>query len=945
MTHRNFFIAILLGSTIMAVTYAETTANIQPVHLRCEYLVNPVGIDATQPRLSWQVEAVSPAVRGVTQSAWQILVATTADTLAKDEGDLWDSGKVEDAESLLRRYAGAPLTSGMDVVWKVRVWDGDGNVSPWSETASWSMGLLDKADWGAQWIGFPREDDPKYYEGPEPIIPPSPLLRKEFTVDSPVTRATLHATARGMYECRLNGARVGDHRLAPEWTDYLKRIQYQTYDVTDLVQEGANALGASLGDGWFLGRMGPTRWDKDYPRRGVYGKFRRLLVRLDIEHADGTVQTIVSDGDWKANGDGPLQMSDIFLGATYDARKLPAGWDTPGFDDTGWTPVVTDILDDTPLVAQMNEPVRVVKVLAAQAITEPTPGVYIFDLGQNMAGVCQVRVTGEPGQEITLRHGEMLNEDGTLYTTNLAAASQTDRFICAGGGEEVFEPLFTYHGFRYVEVTGLKAKPALSMITGHVLASDTPVTIGFECSNPMLNKLTENAVWTQRDNMPSVPTDCPQRDERMGWMGDAQVFSQSSIFNMMMGAFYTKWIQDIRDAQAKDGSFPDIAPHSYDPDTRFKNAPGWGDAGIVVPWRVYQNYGDVEVLREHIDAAKRFIDGIERDNPDLIWVNNTGNNYGDWLSGDTIKAEGYPARGAEFRKDAYATAFFAHSASLLAQMCAVLGMDDDAARYEKLAADITRAFQEKFVRKEGEVKGDTQAGYALALHFGLLPEDVREAAAAKMVEAVHAYDDRISTGFQSTYRMMLELTRWGYNDLAYQLVESTRFPSWGYSIEQGATTIWERWDGYVKGRGFQDPGMNSFNHYAIGAVVEWMYRTIGGINLGDEHAAWADFVVHPQPGGTLTWAKTSYDSTRGEIQTAWKIEDGQFRLGVMVPANTTATIILPTADADAVREGDGPAGEAQGVTVVGAEAGTATYRVGSGRYVFTAPMAPEGAAP
>jgi alpha-L-rhamnosidase len=928
----------MMAASIVDAVEDQSASGIRAVHLRCEYLVNPVGSDAREPRLNWQVEAVDESARGVVQSAWQVIVASSAEKLAADEGDLWDSGQVIGAETLHHRYAGAPLNSGMAAYWKVRVWDGNGAASAWSETATWSMGLLEEADWEAQWIGLPRDEDPKYFEGPEPVIPPSPLLRREFSVDAPVTRATLYATARGLYECRLNGERVGDQHLAPEWTDYNKRIQYQAYDVTEHIREGVNALGATLGDGWYLGRMGPTRWDKDYPRRGVYGKHRRLLVRLEIERADGTKQIIVSDGDWKVNADGPIRMSDLFLGETYDARKLPAGWDAPGFDDSAWASVVAEPLDGVPLEAQMNEPIRVVAELPAQSVSEPAPGVYIFDLGQNMAGICRVRLTGQPGQEITLRHGEMLNEeDGTLYVTNLAAAIQTDRFICAGGGEEVFEPAFTYHGFRYVEVTGLKENPAPSMITGLVLASDTPVAITFECSNPMLNKLAQNALWTQRGNMHSVPTDCPQRDERMGWMGDAQVFSQSSIFNMDMAAFYTKWIQDIRDAQAKDGSFPDIAPHSYGPDERFKNAPGWGDAGVVVPWRVYQNYGDVEVLREHIDAAKRFIDGIHRDNPNLIWVKNTGNNYGDWLSGDTIKAEGYPSKGAEFRKDAYATAFFAHSTSLLARMCAVLGMDDDAKRYEKLAADITAVFQEKYVKDSGRISGDTQAGYALALHFELLPEAVQEAAAEHMVEAIAAYDGRISTGFQSTYRMMLELTRWGYNDLAYQLVESTRFPSWGYSIEQGATTIWERWDGYVKGRGFQDPGMNSFNHYAIGAVVEWMYRTIGGINLGNDHSAWADFEIEPRPGGTLTWARTRYASVRGDIETSWKIEDGQFLLAVTVPANTTATIGIPTPDEGEVREGDLSAMESPGVTLLEADTEVTRFRVGSGRYVFTVP--------
>jgi alpha-L-rhamnosidase len=434
-----------------------------------------------------------------------------------------------------------------------------------------------------------------------------------------------------------------------------------------------------------------------------------------------------------------------------------------------------------------------------------------------------------------------------------------------------------------------------------------------------------------------VPTDCPQRDERMGWMGDAQVFAQSAIFEMDMAAFYTKWIQDIRDAQAKDGSYPDIAPHGFDPDVRFKNAPGWADAGIIVPWRLYENYADQQVLRDHIDSAKQFIDGLVRDNPDLIWKKNTGNNYGDWLNGDSIKAKGYPKKGGELDKEIFATAFFAHSTSIVSQMCAVLGLEQDAARYRDLAEKITRGWRAAYVDKDGRIKGDTQAGYALALHFGLLPDAQRAKAVEYLAEGVKKYDNRISTGFHSTYRMMLELSRGGQHELACALAQSKRFPSWGYTVEQGATTIWERWDGYVAGRGFQDVGMNSFSHYAIGAVTEWMYRTLAGINQDDATPAYKQFVLHPKPGGSITSVNATYDSIRGPIGSDWKLDNREFQWKVRIPANTVAEVYVPGTNPDAVSEGAVPAAQAMGLKFLRVEDGACVYRAASGYYHFRAP--------
>jgi len=722
--------------------------------------------------------------------------------------------------------------------------------------------------------------------------------------------------------------------LAPEWTDYFERLQYQTFDVTSLLNQGENVIGAMLGDGWYLGRLGLVDIDPSFPRRGVYGPNRRLLVQLMIEKADGTREIVKTDGRWKIHLDGPIQNVDIFLGETYDVRKEIPNWDSPGFDDSQWMPATVDRSIQKKLVSQMNEPIRVIKELKPIALSESKPGVYVFDLGQNIVGWSRVQLNGPKDTVVTLRHGEMLNPDGTLYTANLRSADQIDRFILDGRGERELEPHFTYHGFRYVEVTGLVRKPTLDMLTGCVIASDTTRVGSFECSNPTLNKLWQNILWTQRGNMHSIPTDCPQRSERMGWMGDAQIFSQTAIFNMDMAAFFRKWLRDIRDSQAPDGRFGDFAPHPRLPKDRFYNAPGWADAGIIIPWKVYVNYGDKQILEEHYEASKRFVDHIYSANPDLVWVNSIGNNYGDWLNGNTIKSDDYPKTGAAIPSDVFCTAFFANSTQILSKMVAVLERDSDAERYRDLAQRIRKVFNERFVNEQGQIKGDTQAGYAVALNFDLLPESLRSQAARNMVKAIYRYEDRASTGIQSTFRMMLELSRWRYNDLAYQLIESRRFPSWGYTIDQGATTIWERWDGYVAGRGFQDPGMNSFNHYAFGAVGEWMYKTVLGINPDQNKPGYKHVIIHPQPGGSLTWAKGWYDSIRGRIVSDWKLKDGKLILSVTIPANMTATVYVPTNDPANITESGKPAKKANGVQFLRMEDGNAVFAVESGQYQF-----------
>ncbi len=903
---------------------------------RCEYRREPVGIDVRQPRFSWIMQSDE---RNQAQSAYQILVASNAESLRKGEADMWDSGKILSERSIQVEYSGKALESNTSYYWKVRVWDKEDRPSPWSDPSSWSMGLLDKTNWKAKWIGIADQykelktpEDPLLTPRGTPPGTPSPMLRKAFLLESQVKRAMVYVSALGLYELYINGKKVGDHLLAPEWTDYTKRVQYQTYDVTDMMKQGENTMGAILGDGWYIGTFG--QWGDDARRGKNYGSLdRKFLLQLEIQTEDGESTTMVSDGSWKGFSDGPIRFADMFLGETIDARKIVHEWVSPGFDDSGWEEV--DVFQDPgiELVAQMHEPIRVIDTLKPVSITEPDSGVYIVDLGQNIAGWCRLVINEPAGTKIILRHGERLDEEGRLYTQNLRRAKQEDIFITSGASYDLFEPRFTNHGFQFVEITGVSKKPDLSMLSGIAISSDPQQTGHFECSNPELNKLWINILWTQRDNQHGIPTDCPQRDERMGWMGDALVFAQTGIYNMNMANFYTKWIQDIRDAQTENGEFADFAPHP-NWDKPHLNAPGWADAGLVVPYCIYLNYYDLRVLEKQYQSAKNFIDFVHRTNPGLVWKNHTGNQYGDWLNGDLIKSDDYPEEGAAMPKDVFATAYFAHSTRILANMAKLLNNDSDAEKYATLADSIRQVFIDNFVDKDGKITGDTQAGYAIALDFKLLPDSLKKPAVNHLLRRISEYDGRLSTGFHSTVLMMKELTDWGYTRVAYDLLESHELPSWLYPIDQGATTIWERWDGWVDGRGFQDIGMNSFNHYSFGSVAEWMYRTILGINRDDDHPGFKQFIIKPEPGGSLTWTKGDYYSIHGLIRSEWRIENDHLIMNITVPVNTRAIVYVPSNAPESITESGLEALTSPGVLSFGMDENQGIFEVGSGTYQF-----------
>jgi alpha-L-rhamnosidase len=1059
--------------------------------LRCEYLNDPVGIDVVKPRLNWIVRSDE---RGQQQTAYQVLVASTPELLANDQGDLWDSGRVDSDQTIQVEYAGKPLTTRMSCCWKVRAWDKAGQPSAWSKPATWTMGLLKPEDWGAKWVttgntgkvppatphngyhsdfatsadvtkwvavdlgksqkidavelnsarpydypdtpGFlfpvrfkievaektdfsdaktvvdqtggdvpnPGAKGPIYkfeptegryvrltvtrlarrdgnnfgfalaemqvLAGKENVAKGAPvtaldaievggwskhrlvdgrllpentaqdslerltaMLRKEFALKGAVKLATVSVIGLGLYELRINGQRVSDQLLAPEWTFYRKRLQYQTYDVTGLLREGDNAVGVMLGSGWWCGPLVFRTPAKD--------PCLCLLMRLDVELADGSTQTIVSDPSWQATTDSPIRRSGIYYGEEYDATKEKPGWDLPGYKATGWSQAeVMTRLEDAPnpiIVAQCNEPIRVTKELQPIKMTEPKPGMYVFDMGQNMVGWCRLKANAPAGTKITLHFGEMLNDDGTVFRGNLGGA-QTNEFTWRGG-EATLEPHFTYYGFRYVELTGLPTPPAKDAIVGRVFHSAAPDAGRFECSSELMNKIMHCAEWVQRGNMMSVPTDCPQRTERFGWMGDIQAFSQTAIFNMDMAGFFTKWVPDIRDSQADDGRYPNFAPHMADPNEVASGVPAWGDAGTVVPWRMYQNYADRRMLEQHFESARRWVEFIHRHNPNLLWQKKRHEDYNDWLNGDTVVLKDFPRTGSAVPNEVFATAFFAQSTEIVAKMARVLDRKEDAAKYEKLFEDIKVAFNRAYVSADGRVKGDTQAGYALALYFNLLDESMRPKATKHLIAAIRRFKNHPSTGIQATHRMILELTRNAHHEEAWRLMNLRTCPSLGYMVEMGATTIWECWDGYVKGRQEGNRGPfngSSYNHWAYGAVGEWMWRDLAGINPDDSQPAFKHFIIRPRPCEGLTWVKGRYDSIRGPIVSEWKQLDGRLELVVEVPANTTATVYVPTKDAATVTEGGRPAAEATGVKPLKAEPGAAVFEVQSGRYRFDA---------
>jgi alpha-L-rhamnosidase len=1040
--------------------FLAAAASATPVHLRCEYLDNPMGIDSPRPHFSWQSDSAEKNWR---QAAYRILVSSTPDGARNGKPDVWDSGKQSSDDSNGIAYGGPPLESRRRYYWTVSVWDAKGRVTQ-AAPVWWEMGLLEKSDWTAKWIAWndPEEDGDwsamrwiwlpgqdafavtgrqvavfrldadvaakprnaalyllvkgsfttamngtsltaksgageferqdvtdllklgrntievtvttsaggrgnapgrpaalagllkiqtadgalqRYGTGDnwqarlesqtewkpaaavanldEPrlgatraMFPrPAAIFRREFGISKEVKSARLYVTAQGSYRMYLNGAQVGQDLFTPEFTEYAKRVIYQTYDVTAMLARGQNAVGAMLGDGWYAsGLVGTLR------RYTFLPPPTRLLAQLRIDYADGTHDEVATGGQWKA-ARSPILRSEIYAGEAYDARLEQPGWNQPGFGDAGWAPAVEAAAPPSAVTSQMEVPVRVVAAVAPVKVTALPTGVSVFDMGQNFAGRVRLKVSGPAGTRIRLRFAEILNPDGSIYTTNLRNADATDTYVLRGGGVETYTPYFTFHGFRYVEMSGYPGgPPPLDAVAGEAISSAGDIIGKLATSDDTVSKMYNIAIWGQRSNFISIPTDCPQRDERLGWTGDAEVFWRTGSFNMDLAAFTRYFMRSMVDAQSSEGSFTNVVPNVL---TGY-GAPGWADAGVILPWTAWMQYGDKVVIGENWDAMERWMKFIADANPDFIRKNKTGPNFGDWLpAGTTTSTSTTPP-------NLIGTAYWALIADMMSQMAHATGREADATRYAGVYQNIRAAFQKEYIKEDGVIGNGSQTSYVVALYAKLVPEPLKAAAVNNLVREIEAHGWHLSTGFLGTPYILFVLTDSGHADVAYRLLQNDTFPSWGYMLKKGATTWWERWNGDTG-----DPAMNSYNHYAFGSVMAWVYRQVAGIDTNAQGPGYKQITIRPRvpPADTrtaspITHARGEFDSVYGKIVSDWTgTAAGPFTLKVTIPPNTSAKVVLPDIPNAQITEGGkriAAQREAEGYTVA----------VGSGTYEF-----------
>jgi len=905
-------------------------ANLQVADLSVDQLSQPIGIDNTQPRLSWKLRSDTPSTL---QTAYEIRVASPDRAAA---GEWWSTNKVDSDQSLYIPYSGPALASSAQYQWQVRVWDNHGNVSEWSTPSQWEMGLLQPVDWKAQWITYPWQEDTEKSQ-------PSPLLRKTFKADGEIARARLYITSLGLYEAFINGERVGDAYFTPGWTSYDKRLQYQAYDVTNHLRAGANAIGVVLGDGWYRGFL---TWEM---QRNLYGDRLALLAQLVVEYRDGRREVIATDGSWQA-GTAEIRASDIYNGELQDLRLRKPDWARAEFGASDWQSARPFTGSVPKLVASASQPVRQVNLLKPVALLKGPGGATIVDMGQNMVGWVRLKVQGKAGQQITLYHTEVLDQQGALYRTALRNAQQRVDYILPDEQLHTLQPHFSFQGFRYVQIDNLP-DVKLDDIEGVVLSSDLPQLGRFETSNALLNKLQSNIVWGRRGNFLDIPTDCPQRDERLGWTGDLQVFASTAAFNVDSAAFLRKWLNDAVLDQQDDGGIPNVVPDALKHlrvrslstffVTRGLSSSGWGDAITVVPSALYRQYGDKAALADYYDSMKRWVE-YERAGAASFWF--TWFNYHNWFDSQRRADDRFIWNGTYTFGDWLApkpventfanTVYFARSAQLLSDAARVLGKSEDEKTYAQLARDIRAAFQRRFMTEDGLFIEDVQGAYVLALQFDMLEPSLRAKAAARLRELVQKDDNHLATGFLSTPHLLDVLTQHGYLDTAYAVLQQQTYPSWLYPISKGATTIWERWGSIQPDGNFGDNGMNSFNHYAYGAVGDWMYRNIGGIQ--PLAPGYKYFRIAPLPGGDLTSANVSFESRYGLIASNWHKSETGMTVDVDVPANTSAEFVFPIANATLTRDG-APIVVGNGIENIATNAtGQPVLKLGSGHYSFSA---------
>ncbi len=1049
-----------------------TYAALSPTNLKVEYRTNPSGIDVAEPRLSWILTSNDTAQRGLTQVGYQIMAATSLERLQKGSADLWDSGRVASDRSIQAVYSGKPLQSGRRVWWKVRVWDNNGILSPWSEAAWWSMGLLSPQDWTAKWIGLEAgaenaenlrrskwiapanrpatgffryemelKDKPAvalgmfvgsgtttvYVNGKKTDTPPrgkdsviagdmtgsfragnnvvevavtgggsegaaligaidfdtpdgdqvtvrtddawsaageqpqnwpkegsihaesakvlgpygmqpwgnvgfadrtrmhARMLRKEFTAKSPVERATAYISGLGCFELYLNGKKTSSDLLVPALSDYDKHVFYMTYDVTEALQQGKNAIGVLLGNGRYFSPRGSFNFFENRTFNGP-----RLLMQLEVEYANGKRDVIATDGTWNITEDGPIGNNNEYDGEEYDARKEMKGWDVPGFDDSAWHRASVVDAPSGKLVAQPIEPIRVIETLKPVKVTESGANKYMVDLGQNMVGWVRVSATGPAGAQIKLRHAETLRPDGSLYIDNLRTARATDIYTMKGDTTETYEPRFVYHGFRYVEVT---TSPGVStpVIEGRVVSDAIEETASFQSSNALLNQIHKNIVWGTKDNYHSVPTDCPQRDERMGWLGDRAASSRGELYLFDNAALYSKWLGDMEDTQRPDGSLSDVAPAYWQ---AYSENVTWPASFIVIPRHLYEVHGDTRVIERHYPAMKKWMSHMATYmRSDLI----SKDTYGDWCvppESPTLIHSEDPARRTD--GEVLASAYYYYLLRIMAENARLLNKAQDANEYEELADRVKLAFNKKFFHPDTNTYANgTQTSSILPLAWGIVPEDRRDKVFEALVNKIEQQNKgHVGTGLIGIQWLMRTLTDNGRADLAYEIASQTTYPSWGYMVNKGATTVWELWNGDTA-----DPAMNSGNHLMlVGDLNVWFYERLAGIQPDPARPGYKHIILRPYPVDGLSFVKASHASPYGAISSEWHKDGTRLQWKITVPPNTTATIHIPSRSAELVTEGGKPASASTGVKFARMEHDAAIYEVGSGTYTFASEM-------
>ncbi len=900
-----FLLLVCLTCFIFSCQTSHET-NFKPVQVTLESAENPLGIDNPHPRFSWVIESSKPAF---IQAAYHILVASSESLLRDDEGDMWDSEKIDDQENIFIPYTGEKLSSGTHYYWKVKIWDTEGHESAWSEPADWTMGLLNASDWKAKWIGLDKavgDDAPDQ----EKTRLSARQLRKEINISQPVKKAIASVCGLGSFEFYINGNKIGDQVLAPALSEYNKRAYYLTFDVTGQLEKGENAFGVILGNGRYFAQRNYTTH---------YG-FPKLIFQMEVTYADGTAETFISDESWKLTANGPIIANNEFDGEEYDATKEMPGWSKPGFDDSAWMTAQQVEPGSPELDAQPIAPIVIKETLKAIAMNEVSPDVFIYDMGQNMVGWARLKVQGERGTKVKLRFAEALKEDGNLFLDNLRSANVTGIYTLKGDGVEIYEPRFTYHGFRFIELTGFPGTPDISTLEGKVVYDDLETTGSFETSDSMINAIYKNAYWGIRGNYRSIPTDCPQRDEKQGWLGDRAAGSKGESFIFGVSRLYAKWMQDIEDTQRADGSISDVAPSYY---KVYSDNLTWPGAYPIITNMLYQQYGNTAPIKAHYDSFRKWVFYMKTNYlKNYILVKDT---YGDWCMPperqDLIHSQD-PSR--KTSGEILSTTYYYHVLSLMQKFAGLLNKPDDAAEYQQLADSIYKAYNDKFFNKaQSYYDNNTATANLLSLAYGLVPEADRKAVFENIVDkTMNDFDGHISTGLVGA--------QW-INDIAFKLATNTSYPSWGYMIKKGATTIWELWNGDTA-----DPAMNSHNHVMLlGDFIIWCYEDLSGIKSDPDEPGFRRIIMKPILAGDLEFVKTSYRSVQGVIKSEWHRKASSFNWEITVPANTTALIYVPAKSVDEVTETGQQEKLNAGTKFIKMEEDRAVFEVKSGSYRFS----------